>query len=201
MATTKLSILIVEDDPIISYDLKMLLEKHDYKIAAIAHNATKAIDLIGKFDIDLAILDIHLGSGGTGIDVAKVIHSQSKIPYIFLTSFSDETTLSEAQEHGPYGYLVKPFHEETLLSTIKIARANFERLHKKKDTTTFSQPPTPLTEQEVKIVNHLLKGESYQQVADSLFVSVNTVRYHIKNIYTKYDVNGRGELISLLLQT
>ncbi len=191
-----LSVLIVEDDPIIAYDISIILNKKGYTIAGLAHNATKAIDVLSKHEIDIAILDIHLGTGQNGIDIAKVIHTQYDMPYIFLTSFSDEFTLNAAREQGPYGYLVKPFQEATLLSTLSIAWSNHQM---KKDRLNLDRPNLNLTDQEKLLCEGFYKGMSYQEIADEMHISINTVRYHVKNLYLKFDVNGRAEMVAKML--
>ena len=81
-------ILILEDDPIIAHDLAIILQQNGDYIHPICHSAHDAYDLIGKHEIDLAILDINLGSGPSGIDVATIINEKKLFPYIFLTSYS-----------------------------------------------------------------------------------------------------------------
>ncbi len=191
------SVLIVEDDPIIAHDISIILEKHGHSIADICHKPVKAIDRLSKGDMDIVILDIHLGTGPSGIDIAKVIHDTMDLPYIFLTSFSDQETLQAAQEQGPYGYLVKPFQEATLITTLSIALSNHQHKSKKVD---FDHLKISLTDQERKICKGLTAGGSYQQIADELFISINTVRYHVKNLYLKFDVSSRAELINELIQ-
>ena len=158
------SVLIVEDDAIIAHDLSLILTKHEYQVVKVCHKATQAIDQLAKGGIDIAILDIHLGTGQSGIDVAQVIKGHYSIPYIFLTSFSDSLTLQAAKEQGPYGYLVKPFHEATLLTTLSIAMSNHREQNKKFDFDKIPQ----LTDQESSICEYLYKGLSYQEVADQL---------------------------------
>ncbi len=114
MSDSNLNILIVEDDPIIAEDLNSLLQESGYTVAAVAHDVETALEDLNKIHIDFAILDIHLGEGETGIDIAEAIHTNYNIPYIFLTSFYDDTTLSAAKQFSPYGYLVKPFQDRTL---------------------------------------------------------------------------------------
>ena len=196
MDKSSVSILIVEDDPIIAHDISIILKKGGYKVYAVAHNATKAIDKLGSGLIDFVILDIHLGRGASGIEVAQIIHDKYEIPYIFLTSFSDEETLQAAKDQGPYGYLVKPFQEATLLSTISIALSNHQRTQK---GLNFNKINIDLTAQENKLCQGLYDGKSYQQIAEHLDISINTVRYHVKNLYLKFDVNGRSELIAKIL--
>lgn len=190
-------VLIVEDDPVISHDIELLLQNHGYEVSGIAYNAVQALDILAKREIEFAILDIHLGSGDSGIDVAHIIHKKYKIPYIFLTSFSDKATLQSAIEEGPYGYLVKPFQEDTLISTVSLAIHNHGLQNK---SNRIHENMHHLTDQEKTICEKLYSGKSYQSIADELFISINTVRYHVKNLYIKYDVNGRAELVAKLLK-
>ncbi|MEL7222636.1 MAG: LuxR C-terminal-related transcriptional regulator, partial [Bacteroidota bacterium] len=96
-----------------------------------------------------------------------------------------------------YGYLVKPFQPATLLSTTAIAISNFQRIKKGLNLGKLS---VKLTNQEKRMCELLVTGKSYQQMADELFVSINTVRYHIKNLYIKFSVNSRAELVSKLIK-
>lgn len=191
-----LSILIVEDDPVIAHDISVVLKKEGYRVSGVSHNYDKALDMLVNREFDLAILDVNLGPGKSGIDVAEVIKSKYFKPFIFLTSYSDKDTLTAAQEQCPYGYLVKPFQEATLLSTISIALSNHKQLKKEID---FNQLGVDLTKQEQKVCEHLCKGKTYQEIADTEFVSINTIRFHTKNVYMKFDVSGRAELVGKLI--
>jgi len=197
------SILIIEDDPVIAEDISLILEKKGYRISGIGHDSTKAIDLLANREFDLALLDIDLGSGQTGIDVAKIIKEKYFKPFIFLTSFSDDVTIKAAQEKAPFGYLVKPFQEATLLSSIAIALHNHQLLlsheKSKKKEIDFSGHSEKLTEREEKICVHLCRGLTYQEISEAEFVSINTTRFHIKNLYLKFSVNSRSELVAKLL--
>lgn len=188
--------LIVEDDPIIAHDLSVVLKKEQIRISGVAHSYNNALDLLVNRSFDLALLDINLGSGKSGIDIAEVIKNKHFKPFVFLTSYSDETTLQSAQEKGPFGYLVKPFQEASLLTTISLAL----HAHKsaKKDIN-FQELGVILTKQEQKICEQLCKGKTYQQIAENEFVSINTVRFHVKNLYLKFEVKGRAELVGKLI--
>jgi len=191
-----ISVLIVEDDPIIALEIAHVLRTEGYRIAGTAHSAVRAVDMLASNDIDFAILDINLGRGETGIEVAALIHRKYQFPYIFLTAFSDTHTLAAAQEQAPFGYLVKPFQAPTLLSTTAIALSNYRRLRKGID---FSRLRVSLTPQEQQLCARLVEGKSYQLIADETFISINTVRYHVKNIYLKLAVNSRAELVAKLI--
>lgn len=198
MEFSELRILIVEDDPIIATDIKSLLRKEGFQVVGHAKNAIRAYDLLVSTNPHFIIIDIHLGTGPSGIDVAEVIHNKYNLPYIFLTSFSDPNTLSAAQEQGPYGYLVKPFQEKTLLTTIAIAWSNHQRLVTKNEID-FDKLTVNLTNKEKEICQLLFSGDSYKQICQSLVISMNTLKFHVKNIYSKLGVTGRAELTHMFL--
>jgi len=189
-------ILIIEDDPIIAHDISVVLKKKGILTSGVAHDYNMALDLFVNREFDLALLDVNLGAGKSGIDVAEVLRSKYSKPFVFLTSYTDKTTLKAAQEKGPYGYLVKPFQEATLFTTISLAINTHKSMSNEID---FSFEGKELTKQEKKICEHLCRGKTYQEIAEIEFVSINTVRFHVKNIYIKFEVNGRAELVGKLL--
>lgn len=202
MTNSTLNILIVEDDPIIAEDISSLLQEYNYNIEAVAHDAHVAYKYLESQKVDFAILDIYLGDGPTGIDIAEIIHDRYKIPYIFLTSFYDDDTLSKAKQFAPYGYLVKPFQDMSLLTTIKIAITNFKSSQKKGKISKIrieSKINASLTEQEFKVLLVLIQGDSYKQIAEQMQLSMNTIKYHASNIFRKCDINSRTELMNIAL--
>lgn len=202
MLLSDLKILIVEDDPIISGHISQLLSVNGAKVVGKAHNGLRALDLLHNSNPQFVICDIHLGVGMTGLDVAEVIHHKYRLPYIFLTSFDDEKTLLQAQEYGPYGYIVKPFHDRTLISTIKVALSN----HQKKNSSSQlvkknveDKIASPLSDREFDILQSLLDGNSYQQIADAQHLSKDTIKYHASKLYNKCQIKNRSELAGRFL--
>lgn len=195
-------VLIIEDDPIIADYLSQLLSTEGFNVLGIAHTGERALDKISSLQPDLCICDIHLGTGMSGIDVAEVLTSKYQIPYIFLTSFDDDKTIEEAERHSPYGYIVKPFHDRTLLATIKIAWSNYK---KQQSTDLLSKADIErkldisLTPQEYEILTKLINGESYKQIAEAQFLTTDSIKYHAGKIYKKLGISGRSELHSRLL--
>jgi diguanylate cyclase (GGDEF)-like protein/PAS domain S-box-containing protein len=118
---SKERILIVEDEKIISLDLQRRLEKFDYNVVGLCTTGTEAVDKTGEFLPDIILMDIMLAGDIDGIDAAKHIKDQYQIPVIFLTAYADEKTLERAKEAEPFGYILKPFKEKELYTTIDIA--------------------------------------------------------------------------------
>ncbi len=117
---TQPQILIVEDEAIVAMDLKLHLQDLGYGVVALASGGEEAIQLTGSLRPDLVLMDISLGLGMDGIEAAKHVQAMG-VPVVYLTAFADETTLARAKGSGAYGYLLKPFDERTLHSTIEMA--------------------------------------------------------------------------------
>ena len=197
MSLQGLKTLIVEDDPIICEHINQLLKIEEAVVLGYAHRGVRALDMIHNLQPDFVICDIHLEDHITGIEIAKILDAKYSIPYIFLTSYDDGKTVLEAQKHSPYGYIVKPFQDRTLLTTIKIAVANFNRqsesssLSKEKLEEAIS---TSLTDQEYSIFQKLYHGASYANIAEEQHLSKDSIKYHAGKIYAKCKIKGRSEL-------
>lgn len=122
----KKTIIIVEDDEITALNLKLSLQKYDYTIISICDNAIQARENIDAFKPDILIIDISLQDSNDGIELGKVVKEHYAIPFIYLTSYSDDTIISEAIKTEPYGYIVKPFDPSSLHATIQMAIFKFD---------------------------------------------------------------------------
>jgi CheY-like chemotaxis protein len=114
-------ILIVEDEELVALSIQTTLEEIGHLGSRIAGSGEAAIGAIPEFAPDLVLMDIHLGGAMSGTEAARFITESFKLPIVYLTAFSDEKTLNEAKLAEPYGYLVKPFDEKSLQSTIEMA--------------------------------------------------------------------------------
>jgi len=117
---TQPKILIVEDEAIVAMDLKLHLQDLGYGVAALASTGEEAVALATRLRPALVLMDICLGAGMDGIEAARHVQALG-LPVVFLTAFADDATLARAKESGPYGYLLKPYDERTLHSTIEMA--------------------------------------------------------------------------------
>ncbi|MFW5498453.1 MULTISPECIES: hybrid sensor histidine kinase/response regulator [unclassified Maridesulfovibrio] len=114
-------ILVVDDEKIVNLDIQATLKRLGYIIAGDAVTGDEAIEKAGATRPDLVLMDIKLQGEMDGIEAANIIIKTYDIPVVFLTAFSDEKTLSRAKLSGPFGYLLKPFEERELRSSIEIA--------------------------------------------------------------------------------
>jgi PAS domain S-box-containing protein len=119
-------ILIVEDEVIISENIKNTLTKKNYEVIGTPVSGAEAIEFVKKYHPDLILMDIMLKGDMDGIKVAESITAEFDIPIIYLTAFADDTTLKRARITEPYGYILKPFEERELYSNIEIAMYKHE---------------------------------------------------------------------------
>lgn len=198
-----IKVLIVEDEPLIAKNIGMYLNNNDYEVAAIAYDPDEAFFQLKKQQPDFAILDINLESEKTGIDIANYINKNNFIPFIYLTSYSDKETIDKAKITNPAGFIVKPFNEKTLYATIEIALSN-HAVQANKHVPVLSVEKinkhlvTPLSDREFDVIRLLYDGKTNQQIADTLFIAVNTLKKHINNAYFKLDVTSRSTALARL---
>ena len=199
---TEIKILIVEDEPIIAADIESALEKNEYKVSDVAYSMEDALLALKNNTPDLTILDINLSGAYEGIQVAELIKNSYQLPFIFLSSYSDKKTLDKAKHTEPSGYLVKPFTEPTLFTTIEIALYN----HAQKMKLQFPEPNLSiinknlaahqLSQREFDLLYLIYNGKTNHRIAEELFISPNTVKKHINNMYLKLDSSSRGSAIA-----
>ena len=198
-----LKILVVEDDAIVAEDIASCLIDLGYTPIGPAFDIESAKDLALENTFHLALLDIHLDDREDGIHLAKWIKEKFPVPIIFLTAFSDSITLSKVKEIHPEHYLVKPFNDAQLKAAIEITVNNFYHPNPSQEKLTKifklnQKLNEPLTEREMEVLSLLDEGLSNQQIAEKLFVSENTVKTHLKNIFLKTASSSRTDLIKKL---
>ncbi len=117
----KTSVLVVEDESIVAKDIQNSLKKLGYVVPSVENTGEDAIDAAGQYKPDLILMDIMLKGDISGIEAAEQIRNRYQIPVIFLTAYADESTLSKAKVTEPYGYIIKPFKEIDLHTSIEMA--------------------------------------------------------------------------------
>ena len=117
----KINVLVVEDESIVSKDIQYSLKKLGYNVVGVAATGQKAIELCGEKLPDIILMDIMLKGDINGIKASTRIKEVYNIPVIFLTAYADENTLSKAKVTEPYAYIIKPFKEIDLHTSIEMA--------------------------------------------------------------------------------
>lgn len=117
----KARILVVEDEPIISLDIQSTLRTLGHEVAGVAMLGEEALEKACELHPDLVLMDIKLSGELDGVEAAGHIKRLLQIPVIFLTAYSEDTTLERAKATEPYAYLIKPLVERDLRIAIEMA--------------------------------------------------------------------------------
>lgn len=180
-----IKILIVEDNVIIADDMQSMLEEIGYEIVDNVIVYEQAVEVLKNNHIDLVLIDIILASDKTGIDLGKHIRDVYNIPFIFVTSNSDRATVENAKTVKPDGYLVKPFEQQDLYTSIEIALSNFNYARKENSKEiTGNEGDTFTSNSVLKDSIFVKKQHLYYRIqfgdiqfikADNVYLEVNTV--------------------------
>ena len=140
----KTKILIVEDEAIVAKDISVCLEKIGYEVIATFSKGEKALHFLKKNKPDLVLMDIMLAGNISGIEASAEIKKKHDIPVVFLTAYADEKTIERAKVTEPYGYVIKPFKEIDLRTSIEMALYKFKKEKEKLsgiESSSFKNSP------------------------------------------------------------
>ncbi len=202
-----ISIAIIEDDQIISQRLKEYLSNQpEFKKVDLFLSVEEFMEQFNQDNLyNIILTDIGLPgmSGIEGISKIKVLAPSTDI--IMITVYNDAEKIFNSLCAGAIGYLLKttPFEEikQTILSTKEGGSVMSPSIARK--VMEFFQPKAKefvLTQRENEIVTGLVDGLSYKMIAAKLAISIDTVRFHLRNIYKKLHVNSKSEVISKALK-
>lgn len=131
---SKIKILIVEDESIVAMDIKHRAEGLGYRVIGVTPSGEEALEMVRENPPDLILMDIVLKGKIDGIETAQRIHDTYDIPVLYLTAYSDEETLKRAKITEPFGYIIKPFEDRELHSSVEIAIYKHEMDRKLKES-------------------------------------------------------------------
>lgn len=196
----EIGIMIVEDNPhmrnaLISY----INDADEFKVLGAYSSCEEMLLALKDQKPRIVLMDIEL-DGMNGIEGVKQLKSISpKTDVIMVTVFENSDSVFSALKAGASGYLTKTIDGGDLIDALKECIEGGAPMSMKIARLVISSfnrnPKNPLSEKEIQILSALSSGKSYKGVAEQLFVSVDTVKYHIKSIYTKLQASSKQEAI------
>lgn len=203
-----IKVAITEDNSTIREGLAALINgTPGYSCVGSYGDCESLLSKLSSLDVDVVLMDIGLPgmSGIEGIEQAKKIKPDLNI--LMLTIYEDSQSVFKALCAGACGYLVKKTPPSRLLEAIKDAfegGAPMSSLIARQVITVFQQTQgkpsddddADLSSREIEVITSLADGNNYQEIAERLFISVDTVRHHIKNIYKKLHVHSQSEAVA-----
>ncbi|WP_210488184.1 response regulator transcription factor [Rufibacter aurantiacus] len=202
-----IKILLYEDNAPLREGLSMLFNGTEgFTVVGAFQNCTQVLQQVTQLVPDVILMDIDMPGMG-GIAGLKLIRSQfDKVKVVMLTVFDDNQNVLEAMQAGADGYLLKKTPPAKLMEAIvdvyeggapmtsSVARQVLQLFAHQTPKTTAAQ--YQLSDREKEVLHWLVNGYSYKMVAAQLFISLETVRSHVKKIYEKLQVNSKSEAVA-----
>lgn len=195
-----ISVAIVEDDPVIRQHLSLIIDgTNGFVCKQSFPDAETALKELPASPPDVVLMDIGL-PGMSGIECTRILKgSLEQTDIIMLTVQEDDESVFESVCAGATGYLLKETPPSKLLTSIQEVREGGSPMSTgiaRKVVSSFRiKTDTELSDRETEVLQLLCNGENYKTISSSLFISGNTVRAHIKNIYKKLHVHSRAEAV------
>lgn len=202
----KIKVAIVEDDSELRHLLEKLINKQDdMQIVKTFPNGRLFIHDFKTLEVDVVIMDINM-PGKTGIEcIAETKHKRPSVQFLISTSFENHEYIFQAMCAGATGYMLKSSKPAELMDAVRlisvggspmsmpIARLVVSSFQADKSSTNSLNE---LSTREKEIIHLLAQGLLYKEIGEKLFISPQTVRTHIRNIYEKLHVNSKTEAIN-----
>ena len=199
-------VVLVDDHPIVLQGLQHLFERQsDFEVVSCCHDGAAALDAVRTERPDVVVLDLRM-PGASGLDVLREI-SNERLPCrtVLLTAAITEEQVLEAMKLGAAGLVLKESSPDALVSCVRrvhqgeqwidrdtVARAIRTVLDREAAAREASLMLTP---REIEIVRMVAQGLRNKVIAERLSISEGTVKVHLHNIYDKFGVDGRLELV------
>jgi len=200
-----ISLVIVEDDQEVLKGLLQLLNfSEELEVIDSFSNAEEFLENIDELSLDVVLMDIGLPKMN-GIECVEMVKQKKpEVQFLMYTNFEDDQKVFDALRAGANGYVLKNANIQSIIQSISevyrggspmsrsIARKVIESFH----STGLKDIKYNLSKRESEILQLLAKGFRYKEIADKLFISTETVRTHIRNIYSKLQVQSRTDAIN-----
>ena len=201
---TRIRVIVCDDHRVVAQGLAAVLEAEpDIQVLGIAASVEEVIELAERYTADVVLVDYELPDGD-GVEATKKLKKiDPQLRVVMLTSYTDDEVLLSAMEAGCEGYLTKHGGAQSLVAGVRSAAAgeilvSGTLLHQllPRLSQTKSGPTHNLTAREIEVLELLADGWATGEIAERLYLSLNTVRNHIQAILAKLKVHSRLEAVS-----
>lgn len=204
----KLNLIIADDHSLFTEGLRSLLQKEeDMTVIAVAGDGKELLDILHNANPDIILMDINMPKLN-GIEATRYINQTRKdIKIIILSTYNEEHLIEKTKQNGANGYLLKNSSKEDLLQTIRLVAQGQSSFpyRSPKISDLFSENDSFLkqfniTGRELEIIKYIKEGNTNQQIADKLFLSIYTVETHRRNIMRKLNLTNPGQLMKFIME-
>ena len=200
-------VMLVDDHNVVRSGLATFLKAYeDLELVGEARNGFEAVNLCREKNPDVILMDLMMPEMD-GIEATReILEDCPDIKIIAMTSFDEEELVHGVLASGAISYLLKNVSSDALAKAIRDAVSGQSTLSPEaarvlvQATRPTKQPAMDLTEREMEVLNLVVQGNSNQLIAETLFISLATVKAHISNILSKLQVSSRAEAIAYAIK-
>ena len=203
-------LLIVDDHPVVREGLAaMLSTQRDFTVVGEADDGQQALDRYEQLQPDVTLMDLEMPGmdGPEALRRIRAAHPEARV--LVLTAYDTDERILDAVQAGAQGYLLKGAPREELFRAIRVVNQGgsllepvvaHKLLGRVGQLLSHEQPADQLTERELEVLQLLVKGARNKEIANALFVTERTVKFHTSIIFQKLGVTNRSEAITAALQ-
>jgi len=197
----EISVLIVDDHPMVREGLAGVLLRHKMTVAGLAANGRQAIEIYKEQRPDVVLLDLRLPDQ-SGFDVARaILEFDPEARILVFSSAQGDASIHTAISLGVRGYLLKGIDGAALAEQVRhVARGGSCLSPEAAEKLTQYITSKKLSERELEVLSLISKGKSNKEIAGLLFVTDNTVKMHVKKILSKLQANDRTQAVVIAIQ-
>ncbi|MEW6046353.1 MAG: response regulator transcription factor [Bacillota bacterium] len=205
-------LVLADDHPLFRDGIRSLLEARGLEVIGEASTASETVRLTLSLRPDLVLMDIGMPEGG-GLEATRLIKASApEVKIIILTVYDDDQTLFEAIKCGADGYLTKNLKSDEFFSLLqgvtrgepaispRLASRILQELGRQIRGEARSAPSDELTEREREVLHLVAAGATNREIAERLFITENTVKFHMRNILDKLHLRNRAEAVAYAMR-
>ncbi len=204
---SKIRVMLVDDHNVVRSGLATFLKAYDdLELVGEARNGLEAVDLCRQRKPDVILMDLMMPEMDGIAATLAILADYPDIKIIAMTSFEEEELVQGVLAAGAISYLIKNVTSDELAKAIRDAVSGKSTLSPEaarvliQATRPSNLPVFDLTEREWEVLNLVVQGNSNQQIAEALVISITTVKAHISNILSKLQVASRTEAIAFAVK-
>ncbi|MBU2547571.1 MAG: response regulator transcription factor [Proteobacteria bacterium] len=209
----RIKVLVVDDHEIVREGIKALLElEPEIRVVAESSSALDAVEKVAHYAPDLVLMDLKM-PGLSGLEGCRLIKkSHPRVRVVLLTNYEDEEFVHEAVNVQADGYVLKNVKKGDLAFIIKtvmeggayldpmVTRKALDHFTGHKAGESYAAEPHKLTPRELQVLLEVCAGASNKEIAQNSHLSLDTVKSHLKNIYTKLGVRSRAQAMKAAIE-
>lgn len=199
MSDSKIRVLVVDDHPVLRDGVAAILENQtDMTMVGEARNGSEAVEIFRALRPDVTLMDLQM-PGMNGVDAISAIRSEHPgARIIVLTTYAGDAQAVRALKAGAVGYLLKSSLRTELIDAIHNVYRGQRHVHREvADEIALHVVDEPLTEREIAVLRLVSIGKANKQVASELGLSEETIKGHLKSIFSKLDVADRTHAVTV----